>query len=139
MPARFLTSFFGYLFSDPLRLIEIFSAWNLLAWAFVFWTTPDLLTRDSYATFQSLGAPLWIAIFLLAGLLQATAMILRHRFVNEQRFIAMALAAGCWAAVTVNFWSTGVLTTAGANYFGLTVVTALVGGFLGWKTSTTPS
>jgi hypothetical protein len=134
-PARLV----GFLFSDPTRLIDIFSAWNLLAWAAVFWTNPDLLERDSYATFQSLGAVPWAITFLIVGIMQASALFGWHRHIAEQRFIAMALATGCWAAVTVNFMSTGVLTTAGANYIGLTFVTALVGGFLGWKTSTTPS
>uniref|UniRef100_UPI004048C4CE hypothetical protein n=1 Tax=Yoonia sp. TaxID=2212373 RepID=UPI004048C4CE len=127
--------FYGFVLYDHVRPVELFSALNLLAWSKVLITDPLVLARDSYQTFQSLPATVWAAIFSAAALLQMTGIFLRHAHTNEVRFIGMALAAGCWAAITVNFVASDVSTTAPANYALLTLMTAISGGFLGWKTS----
>ena len=65
-PSRLL----GFLLYDRVRLIELLSAFNLLAWAMALASQPSLLSRDSYVTFQSLPAQVWVIIFCTAAALQ---------------------------------------------------------------------
>ena len=134
-PARL----FSFLLHDEVRLVEVFSALNLLAWAWAIYSQPLLLDRDSYQTFQNLSAGTWTLIFAVAGAVQIIGMIAWHRRAPELRFVAMALAVGCWATITANFMAGSISTTATANYELLTFVTAISGGFLGWKTSSSAS
>jgi hypothetical protein len=126
---------FDFLLYDEARLIEIVSACNLAAWAWAVWYSPSLLQRDSYIAFQSMPHVGWIVIFGVVAALQWFSMLSRHPHRREFRFVAMALAAGCWTAIAANFITNGLSTTANMNYLLLALATAIAGGFLGWKTS----
>lgn len=128
-----------FLTHDQARLVELLSAFNLIAWAWVLLQQPEILSRDSYQTFQSIPSTAWVTVFAGAAFLQLVGAFGTHRMIGEVRFVAMALAAGCWATITVNFVVASVSTTAPANYGLLTIATAIAGGFLGWKATSTHS
>lgn len=125
----------AYLFRDEVRLFELFSALNLLAWAELFAQTPGILQRDSYQGFGSLPAHVWVYGFAGIAMAQLASTVLRHRFAIELRFGAMAFAAGAWTVVAVNFWISGVSTTANFNYSLLVCACAISGAFLAWKST----
>tara|TARA_R110000796_G_scaffold45616_14_gene110318 strand:- start:9494 stop:9913 length:420 start_codon:yes stop_codon:yes gene_type:complete len=121
-----------FLFWDPVRLIELFSGFNLMAWASLFWRQPELLARDTYAAFQGLGALPWAALLLTVALSQLAPVFFRFRHAANLRFVAMAAASGAWLVIASNFISTGVSTTAGANYLLLSCACMVSGAWLGW-------
>lgn len=121
-----------FMLHDEVRIFEVFSAVNLLAWAALLWEHPTILTRPGYAAFDTAPPSVWALVALLAGGLQAAAMVLRHAHVARLRFPAMALAAGVWTVIAVHFWS-GPLSTASVNYTLIAVGCAVSGVYLGWK------
>lgn len=129
---NFVARVIVFLFYDVVRQVEIMSACSLIAWAVVFYKNPALLERDTYLQFQSLGASTWVSIFVAVVVSQVAGMASNWPRV---RFIAMACASGCWAAITAAFLSSEIITTAIANYALFFTLTAISGGYLGWKTS----
>ena len=121
------------LFRDKVRLIELFSALNLLAWAKVLHETPLLFARDSYRTFDSVGQPAWLFIFFVVAVVQLAGVLMYWRHVHEVRFLGFALASGAWSAVAMSFIISGVSTTAELNYSLLAIACMISGAFVGWK------
>jgi hypothetical protein len=122
-----------FLFADPVRLIELFSALNLLAWARLLVSEPGLLARDSYAGFASLGGPVWATILAVIAISQIAPMVRSFRQSANLRFVAMAGASGAWLVIASNFLLSGVSTTAEANYLLLALICMASGAYLGWK------
>lgn len=133
---EYLRQAFCFLLHDQVRMIELFSALNLLAWAAMFASQSQVLPQQ---TFQSLPASTWFTIFVCAAVLQLSGLANWYRKVGEVRFIAMSFATGCWAAITVSFLVDAMSMAVSVNYALLTIATAIAGGFLGWKTSSTRS
>ncbi len=126
-----------FLFADPVRLIELFSALNLMGWAWLLAFEPSLLARDSYAGFASLGGPAWAALLASIAISQFAPMIRRFRHAANLRFMAMAAAAGAWLVIASNFLLSGVSTTAEANYLLLSLICMVSGAYLGWTSRST--
>lgn len=124
---------------DEVRLLELFSALNLFAWAKFFGANPDILQRDSYRGFGGESATFWMWCFGLISLIQAASLLNDRWHALEGRFLASALAAGAWTVVAWNFWSTGISTTANLNYSLLALACAISGVWLGWKTTSSQS
>ncbi|KPU84427.1 hypothetical protein JI58_03915 [Marinosulfonomonas sp. PRT-SC04] len=124
-----------FLFFDEVRLLELFSALNLIAWAKVLFGQPDLFQNPAYQGFHNLDALVWAYLFGATALLQIGAMLIRCWYSLEIRFVAMAFAAGAWAVIALNFWQSALSTTAELNYAILAVACGLSGAFLGWKTT----
>lgn len=125
-------SLLRFMLHDEVRIFEVFSALNLLAWSFALWRYPEILARTSYQAFHSAPSPVWAVIAFLAGGLQVVAMALRHRRIVRLRFPAMAIAAGVWTVIAIHFWS-GPYSTATINYTLIAIGCAVSGVFLGWK------
>lgn len=135
MPKDLLAKFFRFLFFDEVRLLEVFSALNLLAWAEVLLTAPELLRDGAYRGFSNVEAVVWAYCFGAIALGQIVAMIIRRWHPLEFRFAAMAFAAGAWTVIAWNFWETGISTTANLNYTLLAGACAISGAFLAWKST----
>lgn len=135
MPKDLLARFFRFLFFDEVRLLEVFSALNLLAWAEVLLTAPELLRDGAYRGFSNVEAVVWAYCFGAIALGQIGAMIIRRWHPLEFRFGAMAFAAGAWSVIAWNFWETGISTTANLNYTLLAGACAISGAFLAWKST----
>lgn len=129
---RPLRSLVRFLLHDEVRIFEVFSAVNLLAWAVLLWKHPAIFARPDYAGFDIAPPSVWSAVAWIAGLLQLAAMLLRHAHIARLRFPAMALAAGAWTVIACHFWS-GPLSTASVNYTLIAVGCAVSGVYLGWK------
>lgn len=125
--------FFDFLFRDPVRLVELFSAFNLLAWSYVIGTVDGILERDSYVAFSTLSASTWAMIFFAAATFQLLATFISYETRSLLRFVAMAISSGCWAVVTVSFYAAGVGTTANINYLLITLSCMASGGYLAWR------
>lgn len=52
---------------DEVRIFEVFSALNLLAWAWALWRYPEILTQPSYEAFATAEPPVWAFVALLVG------------------------------------------------------------------------
>lgn len=130
-----LANFFRFLFFDEVRLLEVFSALNLLAWAEVLLTAPELLRDGAYRGFSNVEAVVWAYCFGAIALGQIAAMTIRRWHPLEFRFAAMAFAAGAWTVIAWNFWETGISTTANLNYTLLAGACAISGAFLAWKST----
>lgn len=122
----------NFLFADPVRLIELFSALNLLAWARLLWSSPSVLSRDTYAAFLSLGIGTWISLLVTIAVCQIVPMVWRFRHAANLRFLAMSAASGAWLVIASNFISSDVSTTAEANYLLLSLICMASGAWLGW-------
>lgn len=129
---RPLRSLVRFMLHDEVRIFEVFSAVNLLAWAVLLWEYPAILTRPGYAGLDTAPPSIWAVVTWIAGLLQLAAMVLRHAHIARLRFPAMAVAAGVWTVIAIHFWS-GPLSTASVNYTLIAVGCALSGIYLGWK------
>lgn len=126
-------SLFAFLFRDQVRLLELFSAVNLIAWAGLMLARPGLVQRDSYRSFEALDARVWAVVFLGIAIVQLIGLFERLSHTANVRFLGMSLASGAWAVIAANFLNSGVSTTAITNYGMLAVLCALAGVFLGWK------
>ena len=133
-----LRSVVRFMLHDEVRIFEVFSALNLLAWSWALWRYPEILARPSYEAFQAAPSDLWARIALGAGVLQILAMVLRHRRMARLRFQAMAIAAGVWTVIAIHFWS-GPISTGTINYTLIAIGCAASGVFLGWKPFSTNS
>jgi len=122
-------------FFDEVRLLELFSALNLLAWCKVLLTTPELLEVGAYRGFSGTEAIVWAYAFGAIGLAQLGAMLVRRFYPLELRFVALAFAAGAWTIIAWNFRVGDTITTANLNYSLLAGACAISGAFLAWKTS----
>ncbi len=127
-----LRSAVRFMLHDEVRIFEVFSALNLLAWSWALWWHPAMLSRPSYEGFQAAPSTVWACISFFAGALQLAAMVLRHRHIARMRFPAMAIAAGVWTVIAFHFWS-GPPSTATINYTLIAIGCAVSGVFLGWK------
>lgn len=132
MVSAFFHRIAALLFGGPTRLVELYSALNLLAWSRVLVQRPDLLLRDSYAGFTGLGALPWAGILAVIALAQIIPFLRVFRHGTNLRFAAMAAASGAWMVVAVNFISSGVSTTAEASYLLLSLICMASGAYLGW-------
>ncbi|MDO5631119.1 MAG: hypothetical protein Q4G22_04705 [Paracoccus sp. (in: a-proteobacteria)] len=121
-----------FMLHDEVRIFEVFSALNLLAWAWMLWLHPEILARASYQGFITAAPPVWAVIAFVIGAMQIAAMVLRHHHVARLRFPAMALAAGIWTVIAVHFWA-GPPSTAAVNYTLIALGAAISGVYLGWK------
>lgn len=121
-----------FMLHDEVRIFEVFSALNLLAWSWALWLYPEILTRPSYEAFATADPPVWAFVALVAGVLQVAALVMRRRYAAYLRFPAMALAAGVWTVIAVHFWS-GPPSTGAINYTLLALGAATSGIYLGWK------
>lgn len=122
-------------FGDPASLIELCSSLALLAWAEFLWSNPTILFRDSYAAFQIAPAGFWVLLFAGVGAAQVAASVIDHRWRDNVRWFAMALASGLWLIVAITFIAGGVSTTAERMYSTIAMVTALATIWLAWKSS----
>lgn len=124
-----------FLFFDEVRLLELFSALNLIAWAELLLGSPEIFAGGSgaYRAFAGASAIYYGYGFGAVALLQLLSTFMVTRFAYEVRLIAMSFAAGAWSVVAVNFWTSGVSTTANLNYTLLALACAASGAFLGWK------
>lgn len=135
MLANLLRRTSGFLFADPVRLIELFSALNLLSWAQLLARQPELLMRDSYSGFSHFGALTWAALVALIAGAQIIPVLFRLRHGQTMRFLAMCCAAGVWLVIALSFMSAEVSTTATANYQLLSLICMASGVYLGWNSS----
>lgn len=126
-------NFFRFVFHDEVRVFELFSAFNLLAWAKVLLVEPKLFERDSYTTFASMSQTGWMLVFCLIALIQLAGTTTKWRHVHEVRFIGFALASGAWTSVSISFLYSSVSTTAELNYLLLAFGCMISGAFIGWK------
>ena len=126
---------FKYIFYDEVRLFELFSALNLLAWAKVLIVQPGLLNTEVYRSFSVIEATVWAYCFGVIALAQIAATLIKCWYPVELRFVAMALCSGAWTTVAWNFWQSSISTTANLNYTLLALGCAISGAFLGWKTT----
>ena len=133
MPRFNLNPLFQFLFIDQVRLVELFSGLNLLAWASLILGRPEVLQRDSYVAFSALPASAWVVIFGVSGLFQLCVTFWNSEYRTEMRFFAMFFATSCWALIALSFVASGVGQTATMNYLLLTISCAMSGGFLAWK------
>jgi len=127
------SAFYGFLFHDAVRLPELFSAFNLIAWSFSMAWNPDLFLRDTYSSFSLFSPKFWSVLFGLVGVVQFVALFMRPTRRRVFRSAAMVLAAGCWSLVAYSFFAAGVGTTANANYALLMIVCFVSGAYLAWK------
>lgn len=125
----------GFLFYDQVRVLEIYSALNLLAWAAVLGGDPAFFGHAAYAGFDALAADVWARVFGAAAIVQIAAMLIRWSMQAEARFVAMAFAAGAWSVIAHNFWQAGAATTADMTYGLLAVICAISGVWLAWQTT----
>lgn len=121
-----------FLFWDAVRPVELFSAFNFLAWAHVLMEQPELLLRDSYAGFYHLGAQAWSILLLCIALGQFVPAAVAFKHAATLRFIAMSCASGAWFMIAISFISSDVSTTAEANYLLLSFICMASGAWLGW-------
>lgn len=121
-----------HLFADHVRLVELFSALNLAAWAWLLLWHPDVLERDTYVSFRPMGAVIWAAILAAVSLFQLIAILLSRRLRVLLRILAMSAAAGVWFVIGLGFVTSGIVTTADANYLLLSLICMLSGLYLGW-------
>ena len=120
------------LFWDQARPLELFSGLNLLSWAYLLWAQPELVTRDSYAGFQALGAGIWAFVLLVIAVVQLAPVFWSFARGHDLRFVAMALASGAWLMIASNFITSGVSTTADTNYLLLSFTCMASGVWLAW-------
>lgn len=120
------------LFWDQARPLELFSGLNLLSWAYLLWAQPELVTRDSYAGFQALGAPVWAILLLSIAVVQLVPVFWTIPRAQDLRFVAMALASGAWLMIASSFITSGVSTTADTNYLLLSFTCMASGVWLAW-------
>lgn len=132
---RFWIATLRFVFHDEVRLLEIFSALNLLAWADLLNFSPEVLTLEAYRGFDGVNASVWAGLFACVGAWQIGCMIPAFGARRVHRFIGLAFAAGAWAVITLNFWKGGVATTANFNYFILALGCAVSGAWLAWTTN----
>lgn len=126
---------FRLVFFDEVRLIELFSALNLMAWVILLYETPMLFERDSYRAFDALSQTTWMVAFALISMCQLSGIFLRWSHAHELRFAGLAMASGAWATVAVSFIVSNVSTTAEANYILLATACMISGAFVGWRKS----
>lgn len=122
-----------FLLFDEVRLLELYSALNLLAWAQLMLAIPDAFHSGAYSGFDSMSPGQWAALFSAVAGIQVFATLRMSYWFYELRLLGMALAAGAWTVVAVNFWRAEFATTANWNYTLLALACAISGGFLGWK------
>ncbi len=127
-----IRSVLRFMLHDEVRIFEVYSALNLLAWSWALARHPEILGRPSYEGFQSAPPSIWAAVTFVAGVMQIAAMALRHRRITRLRFPAMAIAAGVWTVIAIHFWS-GPISTGTINYTLVAIGSAVSGVFLGWK------
>lgn len=132
---RFARRLMRFTFHDEVRLLELFSAANLIAWSKVLLTAPELAQHGVYKGFGPSEAVLYAYCFGLISLFQFGAVLARRWRPSELRFAAMAFAAGAWTVIAWNFWQTGLSTPANLNYTFLALTCAVSGAYLGWKTT----
>lgn len=120
------------LFWDQARPLELFSGFNLLSWAYLLWSQPELVDRDSYAGFQALGASLWAFLLLCIAVVQLLPVFWAVPRAHDLRFVAMALASGAWLMIASSFITSGVSTTADTNYLLLSFTCMASGVWLAW-------
>lgn len=118
---------------DEIRLLELYSALNLLAWAHMMFAVPAAFTGGAYSGFDSLLPFQWALIFTAIAFAQIFATVRLGFWFYEMRLLTMALASGAWTVVAVNFWRADFATTANWNYTLLALACAISGGFIGWK------
>lgn len=123
------------IFRDPARPVEWISLLALAGWAQFLFETPQVLLRDSYTAFRALPAWAWAAIMASVVIVQLAAMLPVTRGREWLRFLAMALAAGLWTIVAINFWLGDAITTGARTYSALALMTSLTGVWLGWTRS----
>ena len=128
-----LGKLFAVIFYDEVRLIELFSALNLLAWVKVLYSTPLLFERDTYRTFSGLDQTTWMLIFGLISVWQLAGVFLRWSHGHEVRFLGLALASGAWMSVALSFYVSSISTTAHLNYLLLALACMISGAFVGWR------
>ncbi|WP_182085208.1 hypothetical protein [Aureimonas sp. ME7] len=128
---------FAFLFSDPVRPLEVFSAAALASWAIFLLNVPEALLRDTFSAFDALPAIWWSVLMAAIVLVQIWAMLPDVRASGFLRFVAMALAAGTWTIVALNFWRAATLSTGAGVYSMLALVTTLAGIWLGWVSRNT--
>ena len=125
----------SFCFYDEVRLLEVFSVLNLLAWSELLLAAPTLLQGGAYKGFGHMEAAGWSYCFGGIAFVQIAAMLNRRLYPLEGRFIAMALSSGAWTVIACNFWGTEFSTTANLNYSLLAGACAISGAWLAWKTT----
>lgn len=134
-PGRIRQAYASIFLFDQARPVEWLSLISLFGWVWQILKNPQLLERDSYVSFSSLPPQAWAVLMALIALVQLLVMFkVNGRFAHELRFAAMTLTASIWTVIAVNFWGSGISTTANITYSALAFVTALTGIYLGWKT-----
>lgn len=129
------TAFYQFgllLFGDRSRLIEVYSALNMIAWAHILWLHPDLVERDTYVGFRSLGASNWSIVMILIASCQLVAIGVQFRFAVGVRIASICAACGVWFVVALNFRSSDVISTADANYLLLSLTCMATGAYIAW-------
>lgn len=122
----------AFFFPDRVRVIELLSAFSLIAWAMLFAAHPDVLDRSINTSFRALGANTWVAITGMVGLGQVAAVLFALSVRPHARIVVMALASGVWFAIGSGVASSGEPDIAPAISFLLSLLCALSGGYLGW-------
>lgn len=132
MIQRGLSKLLGFVFFDPVRVVEVVSAVTLAGWAGLLITNPEFLVRETFSAFSALPAWAWSILMAGTAVIQFFAMVAKIKARPWLRFVAMALAAGIWTIVAFNFWRGDELSTGTAVYTPVAVVSILAGIWLGW-------
>ncbi|PIE13812.1 MAG: hypothetical protein CSA70_03600 [Rhodobacterales bacterium] len=128
-----LRKIMDFILFDEVRLLELFSALSLLAWAKVLLTGPDTLTLAR--GFGPIEATVSAYFFGAIVLLQTWTMFDRSRHRLDLRFAAMALSSGAWTVIAWELWRAGMPPTVNLNYSMLAAACAASGIWLGWKST----
>ena len=129
---RIWTGFTSTFLCDPARPVEWISLLALAGWAQFLTEAPEVLLRDSYTAFDALPARGWALLMAVVVIVQLAAMLPVTRGRATLRFVAMALAAGLWSVITINFWNGQAITTGARTYTAIALMTAFTGVYLGW-------
>ncbi len=122
-------------FRDAARPVEWISLLALAGWAQFLIEAPQVLLRDSYTAFRVLPAWLWALVMGLVVAVQLAAMLPVTKGREWLRFVAMALAAGLWTVIAINFWNGVAITTGTRTYSAIALIASLTGVWLGWTRS----
>lgn len=120
------------LFGERSRPIELYSALNMIAWTHILWLHPELVEHDTYVGFRSLGASNWSMIMISIAICQIVSIGVQFRFAIGVRIASMCAACGVWFVVALNFRSSGVISTADANYLLLSLTCMATGAYIAW-------
>lgn len=133
MPPTAIIHLSEFIFKDRLRILELLSFVNLLNWAFLLLSSPEIVARDTYEGFQALGPQVWAGIMIAAACLHIVPMLLNTNYNLGSRISALVVAGAVWMTIAVTFMTSHITTTADGNYLAMSLLCFASGAFLAWR------